>query len=163
MSIPGFLLPETTTDCSYLSGRASTTENFIPGKLTESDMEGLLASGYRHFGPYFYRPICKLCHQCIPLRIPLDGFSFSKSGRRAASLLLPTWARGACGTRLDVPSSPRELRPLICSPTAILADHPDATVLHVGCGMDSRVFRVDPPATVQWFDVDYPDVIELRR
>jgi O-methyltransferase involved in polyketide biosynthesis len=44
-----------------------------------------------------------------------------------------------------------------------LADHPDATVLHVGCGMDSRVFRVDPPATVRWFDVDYPDVIELRR
>ena len=44
-----------------------------------------------------------------------------------------------------------------------LADHPDATVLHVGCGMDSRVFRIDPPATVQWFDVDYPDVIDLRR
>ncbi len=44
-----------------------------------------------------------------------------------------------------------------------LADHPDAIVLHVGCGMDSRVFRVDPPASVQWFDVDYPDVIDLRR
>jgi len=44
-----------------------------------------------------------------------------------------------------------------------LADHPDATVLHVGCGMDSRVFRVDPTANVQWFDVDYPDVIDLRR
>jgi O-methyltransferase involved in polyketide biosynthesis len=44
-----------------------------------------------------------------------------------------------------------------------LADHPDATVLHVGCGMDSRVFRIDPPANVQWFDVDYPDVIDLRR
>ena len=44
-----------------------------------------------------------------------------------------------------------------------LADHPDATVLHVGCGMDSRVFRVDPPTSVQWFDVDYPDVIDLRR
>jgi O-methyltransferase involved in polyketide biosynthesis len=47
--------------------------------------------------------------------------------------------------------------------TRFLADHPDATVLHVGCGMDSRVFRVDPPASVQWFDVDYPDVIDLRR
>ena len=47
--------------------------------------------------------------------------------------------------------------------TRYLADHPDATVLHVGCGMDSRVFRVDPPASVQWFDVDYPDVIDLRR
>ena len=44
-----------------------------------------------------------------------------------------------------------------------LADHPVATVLHVGCGMDSRVFRADPPASVQWFDVDYPDVIDLRR
>ena len=47
--------------------------------------------------------------------------------------------------------------------TRYLADHPDATVLHLGCGMDSRVFRVDPPASVQWFDVDYPDVIDLRR
>jgi O-methyltransferase involved in polyketide biosynthesis len=47
--------------------------------------------------------------------------------------------------------------------TRYLADHPDATVLHLGCGMDSRVFRVDPPAGVQWFDVDYPDVIDLRR
>jgi O-methyltransferase involved in polyketide biosynthesis len=44
-----------------------------------------------------------------------------------------------------------------------LADHPDATVLQVGCGMDSRVFRIDPQASVQWFDVDYPDVIDLRR
>src|SRR5215467_6907409 len=44
-----------------------------------------------------------------------------------------------------------------------LADHPNATVLQVGCGMDSRVFRVDPPSGVQWFDVDYPDVIDLRR
>jgi len=36
-------------------------------------------------------------------------------------------------------------------------------VLHLGCGMDSRAFRVNPPASVQWFDVDYPDVIDLRR
>jgi len=42
-------------------------------------------------------------------------------------------------------------------------DHPDATVLHVGCGMDSRVFRLDPPATVGRYDVDYLDVIDLRR
>jgi len=47
--------------------------------------------------------------------------------------------------------------------TRYLADHPDAVVLQVGCGMDSRAFRVDPPASVQWFDVDYLDVIDLRR
>jgi O-methyltransferase involved in polyketide biosynthesis len=44
-----------------------------------------------------------------------------------------------------------------------IAGHPDAIVLHLGCGLDSRVFRLDPPASVQWFDVDYPEVIALRR
>ncbi len=44
-----------------------------------------------------------------------------------------------------------------------LRRHPDAVVLHLGCGMDTRAFRLDPPKTVQWFDVDQPDVIALRR
>ena len=47
--------------------------------------------------------------------------------------------------------------------TRFLADHPDSVVLQVGCGMDSRAFRVNPPEGVEWFDVDYPDVIDLRR
>ncbi|MGO4337041.1 class I SAM-dependent methyltransferase [Labrys sp. KB_33_2] len=46
---------------------------------------------------------------------------------------------------------------------AFLAFHPDAIVLHLGCGLDSRVFRIDPPTSVHWFDIDYPDVIALRR
>jgi O-methyltransferase involved in polyketide biosynthesis len=44
-----------------------------------------------------------------------------------------------------------------------LAGHPDAVVLHLGCGLDARVYRIDPPATVDWYDLDYPTVIELRR
>src|SRR5512141_3451450 len=47
--------------------------------------------------------------------------------------------------------------------TRFLADHTDALVIQVGCGMDSRVFPVDPPNTLLWFDVDYPDVNHLRR
>lgn len=43
-----------------------------------------------------------------------------------------------------------------------ISKNPNATVLNIGCGLDSRVFRIDPPATVNWFDVDYPEVIELR-
>lgn len=46
---------------------------------------------------------------------------------------------------------------------SFLADHPDAAVLHLGCGLDARVYRTDPPATVDWYDLDYPAVIELRR
>jgi O-methyltransferase involved in polyketide biosynthesis len=46
---------------------------------------------------------------------------------------------------------------------SFLADHPDAVVLHLGCGLDARVHRIDPPATVDWYDLDYPTVIELRQ
>jgi O-methyltransferase involved in polyketide biosynthesis len=47
--------------------------------------------------------------------------------------------------------------------TTFLAAHPDATVLHLGCGLDSRVYRIAPLASVRWFDLDYPEVIALRR
>lgn len=44
-----------------------------------------------------------------------------------------------------------------------IAAHGPCTVVHLGCGLDSRVFRVDPGADVQWYDVDFPGVIELRE
>ncbi|CAD5254431.1 Tetracenomycin polyketide synthesis O-methyltransferase TcmP [Bosea sp. 62] len=44
-----------------------------------------------------------------------------------------------------------------------LGRHHDALVLHLGCGLDSRVFRIDPPASIDWYDIDYPDVIALRQ
>lgn len=43
-----------------------------------------------------------------------------------------------------------------------LALHPKATVLHLGCGLDSRYLRVAPGPDVQWYDIDYPEVAELR-
>lgn len=44
-----------------------------------------------------------------------------------------------------------------------LARHPHCTVVHLGCGLDARVFRLDPGPDVQWYDVDFPDVISLRE
>ncbi|ADD40379.1 class I SAM-dependent methyltransferase [Stackebrandtia nassauensis] len=44
-----------------------------------------------------------------------------------------------------------------------LATNPDAVVLHLACGLDSRAFRLDVPATVDWIDLDFPEIIELRR
>jgi O-methyltransferase involved in polyketide biosynthesis len=43
-----------------------------------------------------------------------------------------------------------------------LAVHPDAVVLHLGCGLDGRYFRLDPGPGVEWYDVDYPDVAAIR-
>lgn len=44
-----------------------------------------------------------------------------------------------------------------------LDTHPECTVLHLGCGLDTRGDRVDPPPTVRRYDTDLPDVIELRQ
>ena len=46
---------------------------------------------------------------------------------------------------------------------AFIEKHPDAIVLNLGCGLDSRVFRVDPPPEIAWFDVDFPEVIDIRE
>ncbi|WP_374718142.1 class I SAM-dependent methyltransferase [Neobacillus sp.] len=40
---------------------------------------------------------------------------------------------------------------------------PDAIVLNLGCGLDTRIVRINPPSTIQWFDVDFPEVIDLRK
>ena len=44
-----------------------------------------------------------------------------------------------------------------------LRGQPDAVVVHLGCGLDGRAFRLAVPTSVLWFDVDQPSVIELRR
>lgn len=44
-----------------------------------------------------------------------------------------------------------------------LADHQRATVLQLAAGLDSRPWRIDPGPEVDWYDVDFPEVIALRR
>jgi len=43
-----------------------------------------------------------------------------------------------------------------------LARNPEAVVVHIGCGLDSRFERVDN-GLVEWYDLDLPEVIEQRR
>ena len=48
-----------------------------------------------------------------------------------------------------------------------LTRHPDAVVVHIGCGLDTRFERTCAEqadnSQVEWYDLDLPDVIELRR
>lgn len=43
-----------------------------------------------------------------------------------------------------------------------LNEHPNGVVLHLGCGLDSRFWRVDNDK-VEWYDLDLLPVIELRQ
>lgn len=60
-----------------------------------------------------------------------------------------------CGTALRAKKLDEAVR-------AFVADHPGAVVLDLGCGLDTRVFRCAPPAGIDWYDVDFPDVVDLR-
>jgi len=43
-----------------------------------------------------------------------------------------------------------------------LEQHPKASVVNLGCGLDTTFYRVDNHL-INWYDVDLPDVIHLRR
>ncbi len=40
--------------------------------------------------------------------------------------------------------------------------HPDARIVNIACGMDTRFYRVDN-GVIQWYDLDLPEVAEVRR
>ncbi|RKF17635.1 class I SAM-dependent methyltransferase [Altericroceibacterium spongiae] len=39
---------------------------------------------------------------------------------------------------------------------------PDGLVISIGSGLDTRANRIAPPAGVDWIDIDFPEVTELR-
>jgi O-methyltransferase involved in polyketide biosynthesis len=43
-----------------------------------------------------------------------------------------------------------------------ISRQPDGVVVHIGCGLDTRFERV-ANSQVEWYDLDLPEVIELRR
>jgi len=53
-------------------------------------------------------------------------------------------------------------REMDCYARDFLNRHPEAVVVHIGCGLDSRFERVDNDK-VEWYDLDLPGVIKLRR
>jgi O-methyltransferase involved in polyketide biosynthesis len=43
-----------------------------------------------------------------------------------------------------------------------IEENPHTTFIHLGCGLDSRFARVDN-GTIEWYDLDFPQVITLRK
>jgi O-methyltransferase involved in polyketide biosynthesis len=43
-----------------------------------------------------------------------------------------------------------------------LRSHPEGTVVEIGCGLNTRFERLDN-GRLHWFDLDLPEVVELRR
>jgi len=68
--------------CPYLEGRIFIQEYFFAYELNERDFDEFLSAGWRRFGLFFFRPACKLCSKCVPIRILCSDFEATKSQRR---------------------------------------------------------------------------------
>ena len=95
-------------------------------------------------------------------RLP-DPILGDEYAERVMRRLDPEYDRGPFGTSQLGLSAVVRAKAFDDWARSFLADQPDAVVLNLGCGLDARVHRIDPPATVDWYDLDFPAVIELRR
>lgn len=68
--------------CPYLEERTWVTYSFSSPSVEPSLYELLLEQGWRRSGQSYYQNHCPNCRLCIPIRVPVDRFSPSKSQRR---------------------------------------------------------------------------------
>ncbi|MEQ1438608.1 arginyltransferase [Fontimonas sp. SYSU GA230001] len=69
--------------CGYLSGRAARSAFVDPEwTLNAPRYQRLLEMGFRRSGGHVYRPHCRDCTRCIPVRVPVARFRPSRSQRR---------------------------------------------------------------------------------
>ncbi|MGB9430313.1 MAG: arginyltransferase [Gammaproteobacteria bacterium] len=95
-----FLSPE--HPCAYLPGQIARTIFLDPRIASQNQAySALLQQGFRRSGAYLYRPGCKQCHACVPLRIPVRDFQPDRGQRRV-------WRRNR---DIDVRLRPAEFAP----------------------------------------------------
>lgn len=70
-------------DCSYIDGLNARTLFVDPLARVDGDRaQWLQQIGFRRSGQHFYRPACRNCQRCIPVRVPVESFKPNRSQRR---------------------------------------------------------------------------------
>jgi arginyl-tRNA--protein-N-Asp/Glu arginylyltransferase len=70
-------------ECSYLPGQQSTTAFVDPDRHIDLDLYSRMTTlGFRRSGPYLYAPKCGSCTACVPARIPVASFQWSRAQKR---------------------------------------------------------------------------------
>lgn len=63
--------------CPYISGKSAITLYEYNAYITHDEFERRLNSGWRKFGNILFKPICKECKDCRPIRVLVNCFNLS--------------------------------------------------------------------------------------
>ncbi|MEJ2717847.1 MAG: arginyltransferase [Deltaproteobacteria bacterium] len=77
-----FLVKGESHPCPYLPGREACEEAFKVEQFPPELYHDFMDSGFRRSGLIIYRPACRACTECRPLRVAASRFAPSKSQRR---------------------------------------------------------------------------------
>jgi arginine-tRNA-protein transferase len=70
-------------DCSYIDGLKARTLFVDPlARVDGARAQWLQQIGFRRSGQHFYRPACRNCRRCVPVRVPVERFEANRSQRR---------------------------------------------------------------------------------
>ena len=70
-------------DCSYVDGLKARTLFVDPlARVDGERAQWLQQIGFRRSGQHFYRPACRSCRRCVPVRVPVSQFEANRSQRR---------------------------------------------------------------------------------
>lgn len=70
-------------ECSYIDGLRARTLFVDPlAHIDAARAEWLQQIGFRRSGQHFYRPACRGCQRCVPVRVPVAAFKPNRSQRR---------------------------------------------------------------------------------
>ena len=68
--------------CPYLHGHLQRSEAYAARELDAEQYEHLMARGFRRSGSIVYRPRCRACDACVPVRVLVERFRRTVSMKR---------------------------------------------------------------------------------
>ena len=71
------------TPCNYLEERQANSLFADPLFPRDKALySALVENGFRRSGEHIYKPYCQQCSECIPVRIPVTDFNYSRNQKR---------------------------------------------------------------------------------